>query len=197
MRVTVAVALMGVATVAVLAALPTQNALLLSVASLVALGCGWAAARIVYSELAQSRRDAATDRAGQAQAYRVMFELRAREHAEFTTSITDKLARGAKEITSLEDTVLSAEKRAMEAEARVQREARRANDAQERVHELTERVDELELASAERADELAIWNAGADTPDVDGELVAVVDLLAWEERVAAAHQQHTPEQKQA
>jgi polyphosphate kinase 2 (PPK2 family) len=92
--------------------------------------------------------------------------------------------------------VLSSEKRAIEAEARVQRESRRANDAQERVHELTERVHELEATSAEHADELAIWHSGVDAAPVGGEMEAVLDLLAWEQRVAAAHHQ-APEQKQA
>src|SRR5689334_21002036 len=64
-RVTVAVALLGVATALVLLALPTQSPLWLSVASVVALASGWAAARIVYTELAQSRREAAADRAAQ------------------------------------------------------------------------------------------------------------------------------------
>ena len=36
--------------------------------------------RIVYTELLQSRREAATDRAEQAQAYRTMFHERAAEH---------------------------------------------------------------------------------------------------------------------
>jgi len=195
-RVTVAVGLMAAATALVVVALPTQDPMLLSGASLVALACGWAAARIVYSELVQSRRDAATDRSAQAQAYRVMFELRAREHAEFTTSMTDRLVRGEEEIASLESTVLSAEKRAIEAEARVQRESRRANDAQDRVRELTEQVQALELARAEQADQLAVWHAEADAAALGGDVEAVVDLLEWEERVASAHQP-AAERKQA
>ena len=187
---------MAAATVLVAVTVPTQSPVLLSIAAVVALVCGWAAARIVYTELAQSRREAAADRAAQAQAYRVMFEQRAGQHAEFTTAMTDRLAEGQRTISSLEESVLSAEKRAIEAEARVQRESRRANDAQERVHELAERVEELELARAEQADELAIWHSGVDVGRMDGEIEAVVDLLAWEERVAAAHRP-APEQKQA
>ena len=79
-RVTVAVALLSVASAAVVLALPTQSALWLSIASVLALACGWAAARIIYTELLQSRREAATDRAEQAQAYRTMFHERAAEH---------------------------------------------------------------------------------------------------------------------
>ncbi|MFL6134140.1 MAG: hypothetical protein ACJ72A_15140 [Nocardioidaceae bacterium] len=96
-RVTVAVFVLGVATAAVLLALPTQSPVWLSVAALLAVACGWASARILYSELLQSRRDAAADRAAQAQAYRRMFTERASEHAEFTTSMTDRLVRRDRE----------------------------------------------------------------------------------------------------
>src|SRR6476661_6202236 len=178
-RVTVAVALLGVATALVLVALPTQSPVWLSVAAVVAIASGWAAARIVYTELAQSRREAAADRAAQAQAYRSMFSERASEHAEFTTAIAE-----------LETTVVEAEKRAIEAEARVQREARRANDAQEKVTELTERVQELEIRKAEEDDELATWHSDLDVPlpvpgdGLNVDIDAVVDLIAWEERVS-------------
>lgn len=179
-RVTVAVALLSLATVAVVAALPTQSPLLLSLSSVLALGCGWAAARIVYTELAQSRREAATDRAAQAQAYKSMFSLRAEEHAEFTTSMTDRLASRDKDVEDLEATIVLAEQRAIEAESRVKREARRANEAQEKISELQERFSELEARAAEENDELASWGA-----DLGAELDTVVDLLAWEEKVVS------------
>lgn len=173
MRVTVAVVLMSIATLAVVLALPTQSAVWLSAASVLALACGWASARIVYSELVQSRRDAAKDRSAQANAYRSLFSERAEEHAKFTTAMTDRLVRRDREVAELEATIVLAEKRAIEAEIRVQREARRANEAQELVAELQEK---LEIRKAEEADQLAGW---------DPELDTVVDLLAWEERVAA------------
>ena len=184
-RVTVAVVLMSIATLAVVLALPTQSALWLSAASVLALACGWAAARIVYSELVQSRRDAAADRSAQANAYRSLFSERAEEHAKFTTAMTDRLVRRDREVAELEATVVLAEKRAIEAETRVQREARRANEAQELVAELQER---LEIRQAEEADQLAGW---------DPELDTVVDLLAWEERVAAGTLPEQAEQKHA
>lgn len=173
-RVTVAVALLGVATVCVLLALPTQSPAWLSAAAVLAVCCGWAAARIVYTELVQSRREAASDRAAQANAYRILFSERAEEHATFTTTMTDRLARRDRDVAELESTIVLTEKRAIEAEARVQREARRANDAQRLVVELQE---QLEIRKAEEADQLASW---------DPDLETVVDLMAWEERVSAA-----------
>lgn len=178
MRVTVAVALLSLATVVVLLALPTQSPVLLSAAAVAALVCGWAAARIVYTELAQSRREAATDRAAQAQAYKSMFSQRAAEHAEFTTTMTDRLVRRDRDVEELEATIVLAEKRAMEAESRVKREARRANEAQEKISELQNRFSELEERATQDADELATWGA-----DLGAELDTVVDLLAWEEKV--------------
>jgi hypothetical protein len=198
-RVTVAVALLGLATALVLIALPTQSPLWLSLAAVFALVCGWAAARIVYNELAQSRREAAVDRAAQAQAYRSLFAERASKHAEFTTAMTDRLVRRDRHVAELESTVVDAEKRAIEAETRVQREARRANEAQERVQELTERVGELEIAQAEQADELATWHADLDvtTAGLGVDIDAVVDLIAWEERVSAGSRSPESEQKHA
>lgn len=163
-RVTVAVALLAVASTGVLSAVATQSPFWLSVASLLALVAGWAATRIVYSELAQSRREAGRDRADQAQAYRILFSDRAAEHAEFTTAMTDRLVRRDRDVVELEESVVTAETRAIEAEARVQRESRRANEAQDRVAELAERVDELETREAERDDELATWHSAADVP---------------------------------
>ena len=163
-------------TAAVLIALPTQSPVWLSVASVLALACGWAAARIIYTELAQSRRDNAADRAAQAQAYKSLFSERASEHAEFTTAMTDRIAAREAELAELQVGLVEAQRRAGEAEARVQREARRANDASNEVASLKERVQELEIRKAEEADELATWE-GFET---------AVDMMAWEAKVNAA-----------
>ena len=177
-RVTVAVALLAAAGLVVVLALPTQSPLWLSFSSVFALVCGATASRIVYTELLQSRREAARDRAEQAQAYRTMFHERAAEHAEFTSAMTDRLAASDRSIEELEGTIVLAEARAIEAETRVQREARRANEAQELVVELQE---QLEIRKAEQADELATWEGWDGTMDAE----TVVDLLAWEEKVQA------------
>ena len=174
-RVTVAVALLSLATLVVVLALPTQSPLWLSFSSVFALLCGATASRIIYTELLQSRQEAGRDRAAQAQAYKKMFTERAAEHAEFTSSMTDRLAARDKSIQELEGTILLAEARAIEAETRVKREARRANDAQELVSQLQE---QLEVRKAEQADELASWEGWDDAE-------TVVDLLAWEEKAQA------------
>ncbi len=172
-RVTVAVALLSAATVAVALALPTQSPALLSASSVLALVCGWASARIIWTEVLQTRSQTAAERVNQAQAYRTMFSERAAEHAEFTTSMTERLSVSRRTIRELEATVVLAEKRAIEAELRVQRESRRANDAQEKVAELEEA---LHIRLAEEADELATWEG------FDRDADTIVDLLAWDEK---------------
>jgi vacuolar-type H+-ATPase subunit I/STV1 len=178
-RVTVAVALLALATLVVVLALPTQSPLWLSCSSVFALLCGATASRIIYTELLQSRQEAAADRAAQAQAYRTMFHERAAEHAEFTTALTERLAARDKSIKELESTIVLAETRAIEAETRVKRESRRVTEAQEIIAQLQE---QLEIRKAEQADELATWEAWDEEMDLE----TVVDLLAWEEKVQAS-----------
>jgi hypothetical protein len=174
-RVTVATVLLGAAALVVLLALPTRSPLLLSGSSVLALLCGAAATRIVHTELAQSRRGHAADRAAQAAAYRTMFAERASAQAEFATAMTERLAERDRTLSGLETALALEQKRAAEAEQRVRREARRANEAAEQVAELQQA---LLVRRAEEADELASWEAGSE-PDT------VVDLLAWEGRAGA------------
>jgi hypothetical protein len=175
-RVSVAVALLALGTVAVLASMPVGSYALLSSASVLALLCGWAAARIVHTEVVQSRRVHARERAAQAQAFRSLFATRSTEHAQFAAAMADRVTARERELRELEGTLRLSERRATAAEERVRREARRVVEAQERVAELEE---SLAIRTAEEADELASWEMDREQHrDVD----TVVDLLAWEER---------------
>lgn len=180
-RVTVAVALLGVATVAVLAALPTQSPLLLSISSTVALVLGWAAARMMWTEVLQSRREQAADRAAAASAYKSLFAERAAEHAEFTTAMTERLAKAHLQRRELEGTVIATERRAMEAETRLARDSRRLVETQERVHELEQ---QLAVRQAEEADALACWEGEG------GETVA--ELVDWDAGAVALAREDAP-----
>lgn len=179
-RVSVAAALLTLGTVAVVVALSLATVPALSVASVFSLVCGWAAARIVYSELVESRRTHARDRAAQAQSFRVLFTTRSEEHATFAAAMSDRITAREREVRELEGTLRLSECRAADAEDRVRRESRRANEAQERVAELEVA---LAIRTAEEADELASWVAGGrdDMADLD----TVVDLLRWEDRAPA------------
>src|SRR4051794_33950864 len=176
-RVTVAVALLALGSAAVLVALSVATVPALSVASIFSLVCGWAAARIVYNELLQSRRTHARDRAAQAKSFRALFTERSAEHASFAAAMSDRLKARDREVRELESTLRLSERRATAAEDRVRRESRRANEAQHRVSELEVA---LAIRTAEEADELASWEGspfGAYT-DMD----TVVDLFGWEDR---------------
>jgi Skp family chaperone for outer membrane proteins len=194
-RVSVAVALLSFATLVVVLAMPTKSFAWMAAASVFALASAWASARILYNELAQSRRENAADRAAQANAYRTMFSTRAEEHAEFTTAVTDKLKKTDREVRELSGTLVLAEKRALEAEGRVKREARRAVDLEAKVTALEE---ELEIRTAEEEDKLAVWDAAQfQLPGMGDDLDTVVDLLAWEDKVAAATKPTKSEKKHA
>lgn len=190
-RVTVAVALLALGTAAVLVALSLATVPALSVASVLSLMCGWAAARIIYNELVQSRRIHARNRAAQAQSFRELFTERSAEHATFAAAMSDRLSARDREVRELESTLRLSECRATDAEERVRREARRANEAQQRVAELEVA---LAIRTAEEADELASW-----VPSGYDDMDTVVDLLRWEDRSQAtlAQQDEAPAKKRA
>ena len=159
-RVTVSVSLLSVATLAVLGSLPTQSPLWLSLASVCAILLSWAALRIMWTEVLQSRRENSADRAAAAAAYRELFSVRAAEHAEFTTAMTERLAEAHLSQRELEGLVAYQEGRARRAETRLVAESRALVKAQDRAKVLEE--------------DLAILRAGDSN--------AVVDLVAWEEQ---------------
>ena len=76
-RVTVAVALLATATVVVLVSLTTRSVLWLSIGAVLALALSWAALRMMWTEVLQSRRENAADRAAAAAAYVDLFTVRA------------------------------------------------------------------------------------------------------------------------
>ncbi len=178
-RVTVAVALLALGTAAVVVALSLATVPALSVASVLSLVCGWAAARIVWNELAQSRRTHALDRATQARSFSALFAERSAEHASFAAVMSDRITARDREVRELESTLRLSEHRATAAEDRVRREARRANEAQHRVSELEVA---LAIRTAEEADELATWDASGNGYAGYNDMDTVVDLLSWEDR---------------
>ena len=160
-RVTVAVTLLSVASVAVLASLPAQSALWRSVASVSALALSWGALRIMWTEVLQSRRENAADRAAAATAYRHLFSARAAEHAEFTTAMTERLAQAHLSQRELEGLIVQHETRAQRAESRLADETVALEAARERMVKLEQAVVAL------RAED-----------------DSVVDLVAWDEKAA-------------
>ena len=165
-RVTVAVSLLAVASVAVLAALPTQSPALLSVAAVSAVVLGWAAVRIVWTEVLQSRRENAADRAATASAYRSLFSERAAEHAEFTTAMTERLAESNLTLHEYQGAMVQAQRETAEALVRAESAESARAAALLRVTELERSI---EMLRAEKT---------------------VEDLVAFDEKIAAALGKH-------
>jgi len=173
-RVTVAVVLLSVATAGVLAALPTQSPVLLSAAAVVALLLGWSSLRIMWTEVLQSRRENAADRAAAASAYKSLFSLRAAEHAEFTTAMTERLAESNLSVRELQGELVQAQRRLAKSE-------RNAADASARIGELEQSIEVLRAErTAEEADALASWEAEGGEPARG----SVDDLVSWEATAA-------------
>ena len=172
-RLTVAVVLIALAARAVAGAVFSQSWFLTATAAVLGVVLGAAATRITHSELLQTRRDAARDRAEQADAYRALTATRTAEHAEFTATMQARLDGQTTALAELEVALGSAQKRAAEATRRLNAEARRAElaeregqevstrleDAERRATEATLRVSELELKIDALQAELTAWEA--------------------------------------
>lgn len=172
-RLTVAVALLTIAAVLVTVALLGDAAWFQGFAAVSAVVLGAAATRITHSELAQSRRDAARDRAEQARQYRELTDERAAEHAGFVRTMQDRAEQQERALGELETALSSAQRRAADAIRKYHAETRRAEAAEQegratsvRLQEAEERVTEAELRVTEvqaeldaaRA-ELAAWQS--------------------------------------
>ncbi len=182
MRVTVAAGLLATSALTVVASVVAG--VWVGAAALFAVLGGTAAARIVYNEVVQTRRDAARDRVEQARSFGTEMTRARRDQRVFSAAMTARLASRDRTISELHGTIRLAERRADEAETSSAREARRADDVQTR---LTALLDEV-LA---QPPVLAMEAEATELP-------AIVDLLAWEERVtlaAAETQQRTAESR--
>ena len=172
-RLTIAVALTTVAALLVLGAVLSGSWLLLTLAAVLGVALGAAATRITHTELMATRREAARDRAEQAQAYRDLTVARTAEHATFAETMQSRLGAQENAIHELEVALTSAQKRAAEATRKLNHEARRADlaehegratadrlgAAEQRAAEAIVRVAELEQELDVLLDELAAWHA--------------------------------------
>jgi protein phosphatase 1 regulatory subunit 37 len=120
-RVTVAGALVGLAALTVVAAVVSST--LVDAAALISVLAGGLAVRIVSSEVVQTRRKAAVERADLARAFQDVATQSHREHLELTAVMADRLSDKDAVVEDLAEMLRVAERRAGDAEIRLRREA--------------------------------------------------------------------------
>jgi chromosome segregation ATPase len=178
-RLTIAVALTAIAALLVLGALLSGSWLLLTLAAVLAVALGAAASRITHSELMATRREAARDRAEQAQAYRDLTVARTAEHKSFADTMRTRIDAQETCIHELEVALTSAQKRAAEASRKFNAEARRADLAEDQGRATAGRLAEAE----ERAAQAIVLVA-----ELEQELdVLRAELAAWHATPARRH----------
>ena len=155
-RLTVAALLLALAALAVVGALTSGSWPFLAGAAVLGVLLGAAATRITHQELMTARREAARDRAEQAQAYRRLTEERTAEQAVFATTMQRRIAYHQGVVLELEEALANAQQRASEATRKVNAEARRADAAERRVTDSTERFEADLGAAEERASTAAL-----------------------------------------
>ena len=170
-RLIVAATLVITAAVVVLGAVFSASLTLVSIAAVLGVLLGGTAARITHSELMVTRREAARDRAEQAQAYRDLTVERSIEHASFVATMETKLSHSDQVSRELEQALSSSQHRAAVASRKFGAEARRAEraetegtrlgrlleESEERAGEAIVRVAELEQEVEVLTTELDAW----------------------------------------
>src|SRR3954468_6234097 len=184
-RLTVSVLLLALPPLVVVGALATGSWPLLAGSAALGVLLGAAATRITHNELATTRRDAARDRAQQAQAYRRLTEERTAEQAEFAASMQARVTQQQDAVRELEEALTNAQHRASEATRKVNAEARRADAAERQGADTAERL-RAQLAEAEDRAAEAVVRVAELEQEVDvvrAELVTVT--RAWHDAEAA------------
>lgn len=142
-------ALLALAALAVTGTALSGSWLLVTLAAGLAVVLGAAATRITHSELAQSRRDAARDRAVQAQAYRDLTVLRTAEHAAYVATMVSRITVHEGAIAELQIALSAAQQRVAEATLKLNTEAHRAEAAELEGRTLAAGLEGAETRAAE------------------------------------------------
>jgi hypothetical protein len=148
-RLVLAATLILIAAVVVIGAVLSASLTLVSVAAVLAVVLGAAAARIIHTELVQARREAAADRARQAQDYRRLAEQRSTEQRDFVDAMGTRVGRAERARSELESAVVASQGRAADAMRRLRAETRRADLAEAEGTRLAVALEESEERAAE------------------------------------------------
>jgi len=188
-RLTVAVVLLALAAVAVIGAIVSGSWLLVTLTAAAGVLLGAAATKITHTELVTTRRDAARDRAEQAQAYRRLTDERTAENAAFAASMQDKLSQQTAAVAELEDALTAAQQRAADATRKLNTEARRAEAAERQGRDTEERLGGRLAEAEERAAEavVRVVELEQELDVVRAELTAVTQAWRTAEATARRH----------
>ena len=133
-----AVIVLTTATALVAGALAVGGGRLVAASAVVALLCGWAGLRIMWSVVLQARFEHSADRAELARTYRQLFAERAVENHVYTKAMTARMRDRDRVIRELGTTVVDTQRRAFVAETTVTRVQRRLTEADGRIIALEE-----------------------------------------------------------
>ena len=133
-----AVIVLTTATALVAGALAVGGGRLVAVSAVVALLCGWAGLRIMWSVVLQARFEHSADRAELARTYRQLFAERAVENHVYTKAMTARMRDRDRVIRELETTVVDTQRRVLVAETTVKRVQCRLAEADGRIIALEE-----------------------------------------------------------
>lgn len=174
LRSTAAVALLVVAGLLLPPALAVGERVLISVTAIVGYLAAVGAARMLSNEHARTRREAARDRAAQAQDYQQIYAARLREQGQFAASMTAR-------VDSLREELRTTCQHADDAQRKAREESERTGVLQARVAELETQITALtgdlsQHQALAATESLEFWY-GRHDPGVE-------QLLEWEERTA-------------
>lgn len=213
-RITAAVGVLGVATLAVAGALVTGDLFVVGGAGVFALAGGWVALRLAWSGIVQSRFENAVDRAELARTYRKLFADRSVEHELFVARMSGRLAERDRRIDELRVSLVRIEMRAVEAETTVTTFRRQLGVAEGRIASMEELIAAARQARAEaRAQEptpVAVTRRApllrrrkgplreSVVPEwADLESDAMAALVAWEEHANHVAGRHSADERPA
>lgn len=178
-RILVASGLIALAAVVVLVAIVVGSWAFLALAAAVSVALGAAATRITFTELADSRRDAARDRATLAKEYREITELQTDNNAIFISATNDRITRH-------EATIGRLELRLEEAATASEQAARLLEIEQDRVLSAEDARDRIEARLSEAESRAA--EAIVQVAELERELDVVLDQ--WRSSMPAPTRKH-------
>lgn len=148
-RLSVAVGLLALSAAVVVATVLTGSWALVTLAAGLAVVLGAAATRITHTELAESRREAARDRAVQARAHLDLTLARTSEHASYVDTVQARIREQETVVHGLEDALSAAQRRAAETTRKLGAEARRAEQAERAGHRTSRLLEQAEERAAD------------------------------------------------